>query len=302
MYIAFPITSFMKLIPKRYIFIILLLALFGTCQMEFLQFRKSEEEQTKFLNENGADSIYFGTIRVGERNIHYMHVGAESLPLILFVHGSPGSSADMLGYLAGEALRPFQKIALDRPGFGYSDFGIAEPSLAAQAAAVAALLKAYPARPAVLLGHSYGGPVIARVAMDYPGLVDGLVIVAGALDPDLEPHYWWQKPLNWPIVRSLLPPAFRVSNQEILQLRYELDSMTSKWGKVSCAVAMLQGLKDKLVHPDNYIFAKNKLVNSRCLAIDTLSNDGHFILWTKEKRISDQILEMMSELSGIYRQ
>ncbi len=288
----------MKLIRKRYVVLAVLAAVFATCHSEFLKFRKSEKEQAAVLKQKGISDYYFGNIKVGERNIHFTRVGSDTLPLILFVHGSPGSSADMLGYLTCPELESFQKIALDRPGFGYSDFGNTEPSLARQAAAVAELLKKYPARPAVLVGHSYGGPVVARLAMDCPELVDGVVIIAGALDPGLEPHYWWQKPLNQPIVRNMLPPAFRVSNQEIIPLKSELDSMAGRWGEIKCAVTVVQGLKDQLVHPDNYLFAERKLINSEKLTIDTLPDYGHFILWTKEKRITSWILEMMAECTA----
>lgn len=283
----------MKLFRKRYVALIVILGMFVTCRMEFLKFRKSEEKQASFLKENGVSDYRFGEITVGDRKVHYTHVGADTLPVVLFVHGSPGSSADALGYLVNPGLRAFQRISIDRPGFGYSDFGRVEPSLKKQAECVAELLRRYPARPAVLVGHSYGGPVIARVAMDYPGLVDGIVIVAGALDPDLEPDYWWQKPLDWPLVRSLLPPAFRVSNQEIIPLKEELEAMQDRWSEINCAVTLVQGLEDGLVHPDNYLFAEKYIVNAEKLRIDTLGNAGHFILWTREARIVGHILEMI---------
>jgi pimeloyl-ACP methyl ester carboxylesterase len=39
----------------------------------------------------------------------------------------------------------------------------------------------------ILVGHSLGGPLIARMTMDYPELIDGLVFVAGSVAPKLEP-------------------------------------------------------------------------------------------------------------------
>ena len=52
------------------------------------------------------------------------------------------------------------------------------PSLDAQAAALRPLLDMdRSGRGALLMGHSYGGPVIARTAMNYSGLVAGLIFV-----------------------------------------------------------------------------------------------------------------------------
>jgi len=38
---------------------------------------------------------------------------------------------------------------------------------------------------AVLIGHSLGGPVVARMAADYPDFVKGLVLVAPGISPVL---------------------------------------------------------------------------------------------------------------------
>ncbi|HEY5692223.1 MAG TPA: alpha/beta hydrolase [Cyclobacteriaceae bacterium] len=43
------------------------------------------------------------------------------------------------------------------------------------------------ARPIILIGHSLGGTVIARMTMDSPELVDGVVMVAPSIDPEIEP-------------------------------------------------------------------------------------------------------------------
>ena len=38
---------------------------------------------------------------------------------------------------------------------------------------------------ALLMGHSYGGPVIARTATNYSELIAGLIVVATTSDPEL---------------------------------------------------------------------------------------------------------------------
>jgi pimeloyl-ACP methyl ester carboxylesterase len=236
---------------------------------------------------------------VNGQSVHYTHTGAGSLPLVVLVHGAPGSSSSMLDYLANAHLTSTaQVVAVDRPGYGYSGFGKAEGSLERQAAAIKPILEKH-GQPAaglpkpILVGHSFGGPVIARLAMDYPELVGGLVIVAGSIAPQLEPQDWWQEPLDWLGIRWMLPPAARVCNQEILPLRQELEKMLPLWEKITCPVTVIQGLKDKLVHPGNAGFARNMLINSSRLEIDTLENDGHFILWTKKDRVMEKVLEML---------
>ncbi|MCC6725768.1 MAG: alpha/beta fold hydrolase, partial [Saprospiraceae bacterium] len=225
----------MKL-KKRYTIAALACAsLFITCRMEFMKFRKSEDEQRTYLKAHGQTDVRFGTIQVEGRSLHYTHSGAEGLPLVLVVHGSPGSSQDALDYVADTSLtRLAHVIAVDRPGLGYSDFGKTERSLGTQSQLLRNIIEKHltAGQKAILVGHSYGGPLVARMAMDYPDLVGGLVIVAGSIDPTLEPDYWWARPLDWWVFRWMLPPAFRVSNQEIIPLKKDLEAMLPFWADI----------------------------------------------------------------------
>ncbi len=279
---------------KRYIALALALGLLVSCQMEFLKFRKSDEKQRLQMLEKGQQNVSFETYKTGSQSMHYTITGSDSLPLVLFVHGAPGSSSQMLSYLSDTALTKVAQVAtVDRPGYGYSCFGAAERSLEKQALALKPILEKHGTGRAILVGHSFGGPVIARMAMDFPELVGGLVIVAGSIDPELEPEYWWQKPLDWRAIRWMVPPAFRVSNQEILPLKNELEQMLPLWDNIVCPVTVIQGMEDNLVDAGNAAFAGKMLVNSSHVVIDTIQNDGHFIMWTRQERIVGKIVEMI---------
>ncbi|MBI5913810.1 MAG: alpha/beta hydrolase [Bacteroidetes bacterium] len=283
-------------IKKRYaIAAVLCSGLFITCQMEFMKFRKNDETQRAFLLERGQAAVIFDSIEAEGRTLHLTRSGVDGLPLVLLVHGSPGSSDAMLDYLADTNLtRQALVIAVDRPGFGYSGFGETERSLKQQARMLKPLLEKFRTGKAVLVGHSYGGPLIARMAMDFPELVDGLVIVAGSIDPALEPKYWLARPFDWWGLRWMVPPAFRVSNQEILPLKKELEGMLPLWGKITCPVTVVQGTKDDLVPAGNAGFAKKMLTNSRLVGIEMLEGGGHFIMWTEEKLIAQKILDLLA--------
>ncbi len=283
---------------KRYaIAAVLSAGLFVTCHSEFMKFRKSEDKQQAYLLEKGQIDVAFGSYEVEGRTIHYTQSGAEGQPLVLMVHGSPGSSDAMLDYLADSSLtHRALVVTVDRPGFGYSDFGKTERSLEKQSQQLLPLLEKCRAsgNKAILVGHSYGGPLIARMAMDFPELVDGLVIVAGSIDPTLEPEYWWARPLDWWVFRWMAPGAFRVSNQEIIPLKGQLEEMLPLWANITCPVTVLQGTKDNLVAPENADFAKKMITNSRRLEVDKLEGDDHFIMWSKEPLIAQKILEMLA--------
>ncbi len=216
-----------------------------------MQFRMNKSEIDQFF----SDKEKKGTLHeygVGNgRIINYLHVGDESLPLVVFVHGSPGSLSAFIDFMADTALLKLaQLISVDRAGFGESNFGYAEKSLEKQAHYLKPILEKYKNnRPIILVGHSLGGPVIARMAMDYQSMVDGLVIVAGSIDPELEPHEaWFRAPLATPFLSWVMPRSFRASNLEIYKLKPELQEMLPLWKNITCHVTIIQGKKTISFH------------------------------------------------------
>ena len=164
-----------------------------------MQFRMSKPEIDQYF----VSKEHKGTLHryeSGRRVMNYLEVGDSALPLVVFVHGSPGSLSAFIDFMADTALlAKAQLVTVDRPGFGASNFGYAEPSLQKQADLLKPILESHKhQRPVILVGHSLGGPLIARMAMDYPELVDGLVMVAPSIDPELEPNEWFRAPLATP--------------------------------------------------------------------------------------------------------
>ena len=226
------------------------------------------------------------------RTMNYAEIGNDSLPLVLFIHGSPGSWTAFKDFFKDSLLLAHAKlIAVDRPGFGYSNYGKAEPSLAMQAACIKPLLQKYGVgKQVVLVGHSLGGPLIARLAMDYPELISHLVFVAPSVDPELEPKEWFRKPMN--ALRWLLPGSIRASNKEIISLKSELKLMLPLWPSIHHPATVIQGEEDNLVPPGNALFLQQQMINSK-VKIVMLKGMNHFIPWKKPEAIQQVILEML---------
>jgi pimeloyl-ACP methyl ester carboxylesterase len=147
--------------------------------------------------------------------------------------------------------------------------------------------------PVILVGHSLGGPLIAKMAMDYPQLIDGLIIVAGSIDPALEPNEtWFRAPLATPFLSWILPRSFRASNEEIYQLKPALEEMIPDWKKITCPVIVIQGKKDELVPYENVHFAKKMLVNAP-VEFMIREDMNHFVPWSNPELIETAILKMI---------
>lgn len=266
-----------------------------------MTFRSTPVQMQEFFDREKVD----GHIRhytAENIRMEYAEAGDSTKPLILFIHGSPGSLNAFLGYIVDSTLlsKGFL-ITADRPGFGHSNFGIGEPSLEKQARILKSIIEMKKnARPVILVGHSLGGPLIAKMAMDYPDLVDGLVIVAGSIDPDQEPNeMWFRAPLATPFLNWILPRSFRASNEELYQLKPQLYSMMNGWSRITCPVAIVHGKKDSLVPFENVSFAKKMLVNARLHYIID-DNATHFIPWQNEKMVIDGVLQVLSDLETMH--
>lgn len=235
-------------------------------------------------------------IDVSDRTIHYASVGNDSLPTVLFVHGSPGSWSAFVDFFKDDSLlAAVQMVSVDRPGFGESGLGEAEKSLERQAAYLKPIVARYkkPGRKLILIGHSLGGPLVARMTMDYPALIDGLVMVAPSIAPALEPNEWYRPPGDWPVVRYLLPNWLRASNREIIYLKPELERMLPLWSNIAQPCIVIQGGKDVLVHPGNADFASKHLVRAKPLEVVFVPDMNHFVPWSHPHLIRRAILRIL---------
>jgi pimeloyl-ACP methyl ester carboxylesterase len=217
--------------------------------------------------------------------------GDPSKRPIVFVHGSPGSWDGWAHFLLDPGLqKDFQLFAIDRPGYGGSDDGKTEPSLEIQADAIFEVLSFNQSHlPAILVGHSFGGPVVAKAAMLQPEKIAGIVFVASSVDPELEHKKWIQYPASWWPIRVLIPTDLRVCNEEIIPLKNELIQMLPDWKKITAKTIVLQGQEDVLVPPGNLDFLVKHLPEKNVLEADLIPGLNHFVPWKRPDLIIEAI-------------
>lgn len=240
------------------------------------------------------DPSAFITYTVGKRQMRYVDVGrGPDKPLIVFLHGSPGDWRGWADFLTDPDLtQRAELIAVDRPGFGGSGAGDVERSLVQQARDIAPLLnRAASGRRVLLVGHSFGGPLAIRLAMDNSSKVTDLVILAGSIDPAMEQTAWYQYPADWPVISWMLPGVLVVTNREIRALKDELEAMLPLWPRVTQRVTVMQGGKDDLVPPENADFAQKMLTHATTLNIVRIPEMNHFLPWTRYVQVKAVILE-----------
>jgi pimeloyl-ACP methyl ester carboxylesterase len=286
--------KFSKRLLIGYIILFIISQILSSC----LTFKVSQKEIDKKFEGYAMKPVQH-QMEVQGVKMNYAEIGSDSLPIAFFVHGSPGSWGGFIDFMKDTMLlKKVKMVAVDRIGFGESDFGNAEKSLAVQAELLKPIVEKYKksGKKIILIGHSLGGPLIARMAMDYPTLIDNLIIVAGSIAPDLEPNEkWFRIPMDFIPIRILIPASFRASNHEILYLKPELEKMLPLWKNIRQPVIVIQGGKDMFVSPKNADFAEKMLVNAKSLKIIKVDTMNHFVPWSHPQLIKKAIEEMSSE-------
>jgi pimeloyl-ACP methyl ester carboxylesterase len=222
-----------------------------------------------------------------DADISYLIAGDPTGTRVVLVHGTPGSADAWADYLLAPPAG-LELVALDRPGFGRSGPDGAVTALAAQAAAVTALI-ATDGRRTVLLGHSLGGPIVALVAAEHPDRVAALVLLAGSLDPSLEEIHPLQPLGTWWPVRKMLPRALRNANAELMALQPELVALAGMLDQITAPVLIVHGTADTLVPVANVPFMQAHLARARCRSTRLLDGANHFLPWNAEPVVRSAI-------------
>lgn len=287
------------LLRRKRFYLSLALAGFFLFAYHFLSMRLSDTSLRQALLENPFHFTpkidYYHT---KDRRIRYVEMGQDSLPLIVFIHGAPSSSRFWEGMLTDSLLLCNAKmLAVDRPGYGYSGYGKPETSVKEQARIIADIIRQH--RPffskIILHGSSYGGTVAARIAMDYPDLIDGLLLQSASVAPGEErtypiSYYTTQWATEW-----FVPGALKVANHEKLSHREQLEKMRPLWKKIVVPTIILQGAMDKLIYPINAEYARKMLTHARSVDLIMVRHSAHDLLWTRRDLLIASLLKLLDK-------
>lgn len=243
------------------------------------------------------DELYPGSVRP---QLHNITVPGRTLRLaempgpgstpIVFVHGSPGGWQAWAHYLDAPELSAYgPRIALDRPGFGGSGPGDVMLDLRRQADLLAAAIPA--GAPAILVGHSLGGPLIAWMAIDHPDKVCGGVMVAGSVAPELEAPRWYNRLADTLLAGWVVPKEMMWSNREMLVLKSELQRLDAEWPRLKRPLVVIQGLDDSLVDPGTADYVEARAPKPWIRVLRKPGMD-HFLLWKHPETVLQEILSL----------
>ncbi|MES1201232.1 MAG: alpha/beta hydrolase [Pseudomonadota bacterium] len=222
--------------------------------------------------------------------LHVREAGPADAQRVLLIHGASANLRELWGPI-GEALKSDHRVmAMDRPGYGYST----RPARDAEKLGVQASLAArvLDGNAALIVAHSLGCAVALRLALDFPELVDGLVLLSPASHPYPGNNAWWARLAAAPVIGPAFctiiplvgpamsargvannfypaptpanyyedagvglffrPRAFRVSAQDVVATRAEFAAQAPSYPEILAHTIIITTDKDKVVSPQRH--------------------------------------------------
>ncbi|WOI22935.1 alpha/beta fold hydrolase [Nonlabens ulvanivorans] len=278
----------------RLLFFFLLGLLFlSSCKS--LQYRLPDEAiYSAFAKADIPTSISYVEIDSLDLKVRVQSVtqGLEDYNLV-FLHGSPSSLTAWQAYLKDSTLRHTVKLhAIDRPGYGYSNFGKQMISIDTQTKVISEVINQLNLKNVIAIGTSYGGPVAARLPIENDH-IKAVVMVSPAIDPDNEKRVWQSDFTQWWLTRWLVPTGYRVAGDEKTVHAQELAAIEKDWSQVNVPVMHIHGDRDELVPFINVAYSQSVFSNVEVVPISGL---GHEIAWARPELVIPYLLEMIKKI------
>jgi pimeloyl-ACP methyl ester carboxylesterase len=146
-------------------------------------------------------------IEVAGASLNIVDIGPRDAggPPVVMIHGASSNLEIMRQPLGDRLAEKHRVILIDRPGHGWSTRARLDDSTPAiQGRMIDEALEKLGVGRAVLVVHSWSGALGARMALDYPQRVAGLVMLAPVAYPWPGGVGWYNKVVTTPVIGPLL--------------------------------------------------------------------------------------------------
>ncbi|MEN0654243.1 MULTISPECIES: alpha/beta fold hydrolase [Hyphobacterium] len=144
-------------------------------------------------------------VEIDGARIRYVEEGSG--PAVLVIHGASSNGEDMRLALSGH-LDGYRAVYIDRPGLGWSERPDGRWTPEREAALIRALMEELALEDPIVVGHSWGGAITMRLAIDHGSDLTGLVLIAPALRSDVGEAAWYNRASRIPVLGPLVTRVF----------------------------------------------------------------------------------------------
>ena len=254
---------------------------------------KSDVEIQKEFAKNNA-TVFIKQHQFKDHHYRVLEFQKEidtTLPTVVFVHGSPGSALDFKRYCSDVELnREANLITYERVGYGINETGNVQESIAFETQFLDYLLKELTKRKTILVGYSYGGPIVLASENRYKKIV----LLAPAVYSKVEPTPWVLNFYQWKATRWILPDIWMAASKEKLSHKKDLRNFEDSWIDNPSGILSIHGDTDWIVPYENSLYLK-EIFPSKQFELVTLEGAGHGLVWSHFKEIKNKLLQQLKE-------
>jgi len=283
------------LIGKWLLFLLLFLLTAVIIVAHQIKFYPTEKSLKKQFTDRGFDAPQIKIIETTNGPVTIVdNERISKQPVLVFIHGSPGSSQDFRLYLQDKTLEKFRMISLNRLGFAKENYGKIELDLSKQADAyVEAINQVLDTSDKLIwIGHSYGGAPAAVCAKKAKENTSGLVLAAAPISPDHEKQFWFNKFAQFPPIYWIMPTTLKMAQLEKMTHSKELLKIENDFKQVECPMFVLQGGNDFMSPMANVDYAEKTFISSSNLVAKRIGGQSHFFPFQGREHVLDAILEL----------
>lgn len=223
-------------------------------------------------------------VNVGSVKTRYWTAGQKGFPIIL-IHGL-GQSVENWMYNIEELAKHFKVYALDLVGFGKSD----KPKVTFSYSDFAQFLNEFMItmniEKANLIGHSLGGAIVLKFALDYHDKVNKLVIV-GSEGLGKEASLMFRI-MSLPLIGELIAQPSRKGTEKLYkECVFNKNSITDEMIDLGYEIASIKGWKESFLNTlratINFFGYKRKIINSIILNLNKIESST-LIIWGQQDK------------------
>jgi pimeloyl-ACP methyl ester carboxylesterase len=247
-------------------------------------------------------------IEVAGATLNVVDIGPRDTagPPVVMIHGASSNLEAMRQPLGDLLARTHRVILIDRPGHGWSTRAHARASTPAiQGGMIDEALEKLGVGPAVFVVHSWSGALGARMALDFPKRVAGLVMLAPVAYPWPGGVGWYNRLIATPVIGPLLaytitllllrPREFLANARDLVSLKAAVAEQAPRYPDIAVPTVVIAGDMDKTVSPSRHSRPLASAVPNAELIM--LPDIGHMIQNVAPELVVSEIDAMIGRLA-----
>lgn len=262
----------------------------------FSKFIYTDKEINHYYKNKNYKPV-FNKIQFANQQLHYAQFGDTTKPLLVLIHGAPGAWYTWMNFSDNDSLREnYHILAIDRLGYGKSNYGKPQLDIHQQICAIQYLIDMYPNKPLYLVGRSYGAPIAAALANINQKNCSHLFLYSPVLSPYKEKKYWFSGIAKSAPVKWFLPKSLNVASAEKYAHVQQMKSILNYYSGISSNVLIVSGKKDWVADSSNFRIC-DSLICTKSKKKILIEDAGHFLTFEYPNSMSALLYTPFNDLS-----